>query len=98
VLALRLFTFTSFDVLSYGCGLLAFPFRWFLLATVLGAVPKVGAFTYAGAGIGERPGWLDGVILAGSLSGLLALPWLVRLGRRTVGTQKADASVDRGSV
>ncbi len=98
VLALRLFTFTSFDVLSYGCGLLRFPFRWFLLATVLGAVPKVVAFTYAGAGIGERPGWLDGVILAGSLSGLLALPWLVRLGRRAVGTQKADASVDRGSV
>jgi uncharacterized membrane protein YdjX (TVP38/TMEM64 family) len=96
VLTLRLFTFTSFDVLSYGCGLLAFPFRWFLLATTLGAVPKVVAFTYAGAGVGERPGWLDGVILAGSLSGLLALPWLVRLGRRAAGAGKND--VDLGSV
>ena len=98
VLALRLFAFTSFDVLSYGCGLLRFPFRWFLLATVLGAVPKVVAFTYAGAGMGARPGWLDGVMLVGMVSGLLVLPWLVRLGRQAVGTQKADASVDRGSV
>ena len=98
VLALRLFAFTSFDVLSYGCGLLRFPFRWFLLATVLGAVPKVGAFTYAGAGMGARPGWLDGVMLVGMLSGLLVLPWLVRLGRQTVADQKADAGVDRGSV
>lgn len=98
VLALRLFAFTSFDVLSYGCGLLRFPFRWFLLATVLGAVPKVVAFTYAGAGVGERPGWLDGVMLVGMVSGLLVLPWLVRLGRQTVGTQKADAGVDRGPV
>ncbi len=98
VLALRLFTFTSFDVLSYGCGLLRFPFRWFLLATVLGAVPKVVAFTYAGAGMGARPGWLDGVMLVGMLSGLLVLPWLVRLGRQTGGVPKADAGVDRGSV
>jgi uncharacterized membrane protein YdjX (TVP38/TMEM64 family) len=98
VLALRLFAFTSFDVLSYGCGLLRFPFRWFIVATVLGAVPKVVAFTYAGAGLGVRPGWLDGVILAGSLSGLLALPWLVRLGRQTAGARNADAGVDRGSV
>ena len=98
VLALRLFAFTSFDVLSYGCGLLRFPFRWFLLATVLGAVPKVVAFTYAGAGMGARPGWLDGVMLVGMVSGLLVLPWLVRLGRQSVGAQKADAGVDRGSV
>jgi uncharacterized membrane protein YdjX (TVP38/TMEM64 family) len=98
VLALRLFAFTSFDVLSYGCGLLRFPFRWFLVATVLGAVPKVVAFTYAGAGIGARPGWLDGVMLVGMVSGLLVLPWLVRLGRQTVGAQKADAGGDRGSV
>ena len=98
VLALRFFAFTSFDVLSYGCGLLRFPFRWFLLATVLGAVPKVVAFTYAGAGVGARPGWLDGVMLVGMVPGLLVLPWLVRLGRQAVGTQKADASVDRGSV
>jgi hypothetical protein len=54
VLALRLFAFTSFDVLSYACGLVRFPFRWFLLATALGAVPKVFAFTYAGASIGAR--------------------------------------------
>jgi uncharacterized membrane protein YdjX (TVP38/TMEM64 family) len=98
VLALRLFAFTSFDVLSYGCGLLRFPFRWFLLATVLGAVPKVGAFTYAGAGLGERPAWLDGVMLVGMVSGLLVLPWLVRLGRQAATARQVEGGVDRGPV
>lgn len=98
VLALRLFAFTSFDVLSYGCGLLRFPFRWFLLATVLGAVPKVVAFTYAGAGMGARPGWLDGVMLVGMVSGLLVLPWLVRLGRQTARTRTAGAGANEGPV
>jgi len=83
VLALRLFAFTSFDVLSYACGLVRFPFRWFLLATALGAVPKVFAFTYAGASIGARPRWLDGLMLVGTLGVLLVLPWLIRLGRRS---------------
>jgi uncharacterized membrane protein YdjX (TVP38/TMEM64 family) len=98
VLALRLFAFTSFDVLSYGCGLLRFPFRWFLLATVLGALPKVVAFTYAGASMAARPGWLDGVMLAGMASGLLVLPWLTRLGRQAAKARQADAGAGRGPV
>ena len=78
VLALRLFAFGSFDVLSYACGLVAFPFRWFVVATVLGAVPKVFAFTYAGASVGGRPGWVDALILGGTFGVLVAAPWLVR--------------------
>jgi uncharacterized membrane protein YdjX (TVP38/TMEM64 family) len=98
VLALRLFAFTSFDVLSYACGLFRFPFRWFVVATVLGAVPKVFAFTYAGAGIGARPGWLDDVILVGTLSGLLVLPWVVRLGRQAARAAERDAGPGGGAL
>lgn len=76
VLGLRLFAFGSFDVLSYACGLVRFPFPWFLVATLLGAVPKTLAFSYAGAAVGERPGWLDGVILVGSFGVLILVPWL----------------------
>ena len=49
-----------------------------LAATVLGAVPKVFAFTYAGASVGGRPGWVDAVILGGTFGVLVAAPWLVR--------------------
>lgn len=77
VLALRVLAFHSFDVLSYACGLVCFPFRWFVAATAIGAVPKVFAFTYMGATIGGRPGWLDALILAGTF-GVLALLPLVR--------------------
>jgi uncharacterized membrane protein YdjX (TVP38/TMEM64 family) len=98
VLVLRLFAFTSFDVLSYACGLFRFPFRWFVLATIVGAVPKVFAFTYTGAGVGARPGWLDEVILVGMLSGLLVLPWVVRIRRQTARPGGADAGAGGGAV
>lgn len=37
VLSLRLFAHFSFDVTSYACGLVRFPFGWFALATALGS-------------------------------------------------------------
>lgn len=82
VLSLRLVAFTTFDVVSYACGLIRFPFRSFLLATAVGGVPKVFAFTYLGANLGERPGWIDSTIVAGTFGMLLAVPWLVRAWRR----------------
>ncbi len=69
------------DWLSYACGLIGFPFRWFLLATALGALPKVFAFTYFGANVGGRLWWLDAAILAGML-GILLVPWIGRRWRR----------------
>jgi uncharacterized membrane protein YdjX (TVP38/TMEM64 family) len=78
LLAIRMVAFTSFDVLSYACGLLGVPFAAFALATVLGAVPKVLAFTYAGAQLGQRPGWLDAVILGGTLGMLLVVAIVAR--------------------
>ena len=82
VLLLRLFAFTSFDVLSYGCGLVRFPFRWFLLATAVGGMPKVFTFTYFGANLTDRPAWLDVIVAVGTVSVLLLGPWLVRSGIR----------------
>jgi uncharacterized membrane protein YdjX (TVP38/TMEM64 family) len=78
VLGIRLAAFSSFDILSYACGLIRMPFRWFALATAIGAVPKVFAFTYSGSQLQTRPGWLDALILGGTFGVLVALPWLVR--------------------
>jgi uncharacterized membrane protein YdjX (TVP38/TMEM64 family) len=77
VLSLRLFAFTSFDIVSYACGLIGFPFRWFLLATAIGALPKVFAFTYFGANVGGRLWWVDAAILTG-MFGILLVPWIGR--------------------
>ncbi len=87
VLGLRLVSFGSFDVVSYACGLVAFPLRWFVLASAVGVVPKVFAFTYLGSSTGARPGWLDALILAGTFGVLLAVPWWWRRGRRIRGAE-----------
>jgi len=83
LLVVRVVAFHSFDVLSYACGVLRVPFAVFLAATVLGAVPKVLAFTYAGAVAGARPGWLDLLILGGTFGVFALLPWLLRRLRST---------------
>lgn len=93
VLGLRLFSFTSFDVLSYACGLIRFPLPWFLVATGIGGVPKILAFTYAGATAGARPGWLDATILVGTFGALALLPLLVGRWRR-----RDAAAVSGGSA
>jgi len=76
LLAIRMVAFSSFDVLSYACGIVRIPLGWFLLATIVGAVPKVLAFTYVGAAA-ERPGWLDLLMIAGTVPFLLLVPWLL---------------------
>ncbi|HEY8516086.1 MAG TPA: TVP38/TMEM64 family protein [Candidatus Binatia bacterium] len=82
VLGVRALAHGSFDIVSYACGLIAFPLPLFLLASGVGVVPKVFAFTYLGASAGERPGWLDATILVGTFGVLLALPWWWRARRR----------------
>jgi uncharacterized membrane protein YdjX (TVP38/TMEM64 family) len=83
VLAIRLFAHGSFDLVSYACGLIPFSLPLFLVASGVGVVPKVFAFTYLGASTGERPGWLDGLLLAGTFGMLLLGPlwWRSRRGR-----------------
>jgi uncharacterized membrane protein YdjX (TVP38/TMEM64 family) len=77
VLGLRLFAFASFDVLSYACGLV--PSRSLVPRRDVARSRAEGfAFTYAGAAAGERPGWLDAVILVGSFGVLILAPWLAR--------------------
>jgi len=73
--------FHTFDVLSYACGIVRLPFVVFIVATVLGALPKVLAFTYAGATFAARPAWLDAVILVGTF-GVLAIIIVAVLLRR----------------
>jgi uncharacterized membrane protein YdjX (TVP38/TMEM64 family) len=45
LVSLRVFMPPLFDAVSYGCGLIRVPFGWFLVATGLGEIPKVGSFT-----------------------------------------------------
>lgn len=83
LLAVRLLAFSSFDLVSYGCGLLPLPFRSFLLASVLGVVPKAFAFTYLGANMSELPAWLSTLILLGTFGIVLLIPWLLRAWQQT---------------
>lgn len=83
VLGIRLLAHGSFDVVSYACGLIPFSLPLFLVASGVGVVPKVLAFTYLGANAGTRPGWLDATILAGSFGMLLLVPLWMRARRRT---------------
>jgi len=78
LLCVRLFAFSSFDVVSYGCGLLRFPLRWFFITSAVGVVPKVFAFTYLGANVGPQPAWLNVLIAVGMLSILIAVPLFMR--------------------
>lgn len=83
VLAIRLFAHGSFDVVSYACGLIPFSLPMFLVASGVGVVPKVLAFTYLGASTGGRPAWLDALILAGMFGMLLLVPLWWRSRRAT---------------
>ena len=86
VLFIRLFAFSSFDVVSYGCGLLRMRFRWFLLASAIGVMPKVFAFTYLGTSMSELPAWLGVLIAVGTFGILVLVPWILRTWRRAPGT------------
>lgn len=90
VLGIRVFAHGSFDVVSYACGLIPFSLPLFLVASGVGVVPKVFAFTYLGASAGERPGWLDAMILVGAFGMLLLVPLWMR-SRRARSAQGADA-------
>jgi uncharacterized membrane protein YdjX (TVP38/TMEM64 family) len=92
LLSLRLVAFSSFDILSYACGLVGFPFRWFLVATAVGVIPKVVAFTYLGANVGARPWWLDATIIAGTVGMLALVPWFVGYRRAAVATGSSKRS------
>ena len=78
VLSLRLFAHVSFDVVSYACGLIRFPFPWFALATGLGEVPKVLIFASLGASLGVAPGWMGLVAGAGLLVTVAVVWWISR--------------------
>ena len=78
VLSLRLFLPPLFDPVSYGCGLLRLPFHWFVGATALGELPKVGSFTYLGAAAGSGPTWFTAWIILGPVAGVLLLRRVLR--------------------
>ena len=78
LLGVRVVAFSSFDVVSYGFGLVKFPLPSFLVATAIGVIPKVAAFTYLGSTAATRPAWLDWVILAGTFGLVFLLPLLWR--------------------
>lgn len=78
LLFIRIFAFSSFDLVSYACGLLRFPVRWFFVTSALGVTPKVFAFTYLGANVGPQPVWLNVLIAVGMLGILAAIPLFMR--------------------
>lgn len=84
LLGIGLLAHGSFDLVRYANGLIPFSWPLFLVASGVGVVPKVFAFTYLGASAGERPGWLDALILAGAFGVLLLMPlWMRARGQAT---------------
>ena len=81
ILSLRLVAHISFDVVSYASGLTRFPFRWFVVATALGEIPKVLLFTYLGGSLEEAPAWVGWLIAAGTV-GLFVVWFLIWISRR----------------
>lgn len=82
VLFLRVFAFTSFDVVSYAFGLTKIPLQWFVLATAIGGVPKALAFSALGAGAGSTSAWLGWTIVVGTLGAVGLAPFLLWMRRR----------------
>jgi uncharacterized membrane protein YdjX (TVP38/TMEM64 family) len=85
LVSLRVFMPAAFDAVSYGCGLVRVPLHWFLLATALGEVPKVGSFTYIGAAAGGVPGWLTAWVLLAPALGLIGIRLVCSRRRSAVG-------------
>jgi len=93
IVSLRIFMSPLFDAVSYGCGLIRVPFRWFMLATALGEIPKVGGFTYIGSAVGGSPGWITAWIMLAPAIGILG--WRVlrsRFARQAVPDHPRDAA------
>jgi uncharacterized membrane protein YdjX (TVP38/TMEM64 family) len=97
VLSLRVFMPPLFDAVSYGSGLVRLPFRWFILATALGEVPKVASFTYLGTVAGDAPTWLKAWIILIPMLGLLGLR-LARCALRDRRPPLSTAKPDRRAV
>ena len=97
IISLRIFMSPLFDAVSYGCGLIRVPLRWFMLATALGEIPKVGGFTYIGSAAGGSWSWIAAWILLAPAIGILGLRVLrSRLARRTVPNDPAGtAEIER---
>ena len=94
IVSMRVFLPPLFDAVSYGCGLVRVPFPWFVLATALGEIPKVGSFAYIGSAAGGVSSWLTAWVLLAPAIGVIGLKAVrSRLARR--GAQ-ADAPREGG--
>jgi len=94
IVSLRVFMPPLFDPVSYGCGLVRVRFVWFVLATALGEVPKVGSFTYIGSAAGGASSWLTAWVLLGPAIGVVGL----RVVRSRLAGRGAKAEAPRQEV
>lgn len=94
IVSLRVFMPPLFDAVSYGCGLVRVPFWWFILATAMGEIPKVGSFTYIGSAAGGVSSWLAAWVLLAPALGVVGL----RVVRSRLAEKKAKAESTREKV
>ena len=94
IVSMRVFMPPLFDAVSYGCGLVRVPFPWFVLATALGEIPKVGSFAYIGSAAGGVSSWLTAWVLLAPAIGVVGL----RVVRARLAEKGAKAKARREEV
>lgn len=88
IVSLRVFMPPLFDAVSYGCGIVRVPFRWFLLGTALGEIPKVASFVYIGAAAGGVSNWLTAWVFLGPAIGVLVLRLIAKRNKKAGGDSR----------
>jgi uncharacterized membrane protein YdjX (TVP38/TMEM64 family) len=78
VFVARIVPFVPFDAISYGAGLVGVPYSRFLVATAIGCIPGVIAYSYIGNIIAGFYWWVMITLLAISLIGIILASRLIR--------------------
>jgi len=84
----RMMPFVPFDAVSYGAPLVGVPFTRFLLATAVGIIPSILAYSYLGALIARIYWWVLVALLSAALIGIIAAAQFLK----GHGTQEAQGA------
>jgi uncharacterized membrane protein YdjX (TVP38/TMEM64 family) len=79
IFLVRMLPFVPFDAVSYGAPLVGIPFKRFLLATTVGIIPSIFAYSYLGTLIAGIYWWVLVGLLVAAFIGLIAATQLIKM-------------------